>query len=198
MQSTHVKVTRQLRSKPRRVNPVTFVCAARDFAQFEPHLALFQRQFLAANGIIKVVPNVPFQKLLSNISDQHIHVQRNMIMGRRCNSLTIIVNLNPFPRKSTVDLTFATTVSIVQSNNESTSSPKGDHSQVPDEWRNIISNPDYHASYREYFIRMLELFKSIWNGRLNHMTTTTNGLELDPPVTSSIKYVPYRALEKMK
>lgn len=73
------------------------------------------------------------------------------------------------------------------------SSPKGNQMQAPNDWRDSVNILDNYARYSDAFMHMLKWFKSIWDGHLGHIATATHRFELDPPVSTSIYFVPYRA-----
>lgn len=58
--------------------------------------------------------------------------------------------------------------------------------------------PGDHATYRDNFIRLLELFRFTWDGYLGHIRTAPSRVELDPPITKPIHSVPYRAGPKTR
>lgn len=117
-----VKAARQLGLEPRSTTPGTIVSTARGLLQFEKKLASVQRQFLAANGITELITNTPFQILPTNISSQHVHVPKHIVMRQICNNLKTISDLNPLPPTLTEGQTSATAVSIVVSGNKNSPS----------------------------------------------------------------------------
>lgn len=119
-----------------------------------------------------------------------------MTIGQLCNDLTTIVDVNQLSATVTEDITSATAVNIVQTNNESTSSSKGAKSEVYDDRLNTINIPDDYAADRQYFISMIDQFKKMWDGYLGHITAAMHRVELDPPAAKLIHTVPYRARPK--
>lgn len=94
---TNVIATKLIGLKPRSVTPVTVVSTARGLLRFEPDMAPVQRQHLLANCVMEVMANIPLHILLTNVSNQDVHVPKHMIMGQQCSNLTRIVTLNQFP-----------------------------------------------------------------------------------------------------
>lgn len=116
-----------------------------------------------------------------------------MRMRKICNNVTTAVNLKQLSTTPTEDLTLATTVYIVQSGKENTSSAKGAEIQSPHYWRTSINISDECATYRDDFVRMLKPFKQRWDGCLGHIKTAIHRVELNPLATRPLHSVPYRA-----
>lgn len=143
-------------------------------------------KLLRANGIMEIVPNKPICILLISVSSQQLHVAKHMIIWKLSNNLTTTIDLNQLPPTPTEDRTVGKIVCIVQSNNESMSSPKEAKIQALDDYRNNISMPSEYLTYRNDFIRIFEPFESMWYEHLGHIETATYIVELDPQATRTI------------
>lgn len=146
-------------AKPRSITPATAIFTARVLFRFEPSMALVRRQLLPASGIMEVMPNTPFRMLLTNVSNQHVHVPEDMMVGHLCNNLTATGYITQLPTTLTEDLSLAEAVSVVQNDNEDTSSPIGFEVQASNSSHNSVYVSDDYAAYRDDFIRMLEPLK---------------------------------------
>lgn len=192
------KVPEQLRLKPRSVTSVTFVTTRRGYLQFEPNIALVQRHPLPANRVMEVISNIPLHILQTNVFGQHANVQKHWITGKLWNNLTTHIDLTQLLPTSTEDLAFITVFNNVYSDDENTSSLKSTKIQQSDECRNSIAIPDDYTAYCKNFICMLAPFKSMWVGRLGHITTATHIRELSPLATRPLPFILYRAGPKTR
>lgn len=136
-----VNFAKEIRLKTKSATIATVVSTTRGLLEFEPSTALVLRQRLPAIGIIEVMPNIPFRILLTNVSDQHVHVPKHMIMVKLCTNLTTIIVLNQLSTTTTEDLTLARAVSIVQGDDENMSLPKRTKFQAPEQWRSYVNIP---------------------------------------------------------
>lgn len=93
---------------------------------------------------------------------------------------------------------FAVALSIVRRDRKISCFPKGTTILQWEDWHNSINILNDYASYSGNFTRMLEPFKSMWIGHLEHTTATNDSVELDPPETTSIHYITYRVGPKAR
>lgn len=190
---TGVKYTKKVCLTPRNATPATVVSTTRGLLLFEPSITLFQRQPLAANGSIAIIPSVPFRVILTNVSNQEIYGPKQMIIGPLCSNLMRIVYLNQLYPTSTENSTMAAAVSSFQSDNENMSSPKVAQIQAPDNRNISINIPDAYAIYHDDFIRMLKSFNSMSDEQFGHIKAAIRTVELNPRATRPIHSLPYRA-----
>lgn len=128
-----VKCAKEVRLKPGTVTPVAAVFNARDLLRFETNMALVLRQLLPASGFMEVMPSRPFCMLQTNVSSQHFHVTKHMIVGQLCYNVIIIVDLNQLLPAPTEDSTLAAAVSTDHSDDEYMTSSKGANTQALDD-----------------------------------------------------------------
>lgn len=65
--------------------------------------------------------------------------------------------------------------------------------KASNELRNYINIRDSYNTYGDIFIRMLEPFQSMWDGKMGPTTSVTNRVDLDPLEARPIRSVSYRA-----
>lgn len=152
---------KQIRLKIRNFTLVTVVSTARGPLPFKPSISLVQCQLLLVNKIMGVITNLPFCVLLNNVSSQHLHLSKHMIIGQLHTSLWKTFNLNKLSSTSTEESSYAVAYSIVQRDNKNTSSYNGVKIPAQDNYRISIDKPGDYTAYRDNFICMLEPFKSL-------------------------------------
>lgn len=143
---------------------------------------------------MKILPNIPFQILLTKISSQHVGIPKHMILGNLCNDLATVIDLNQLPLLSTTERTSATAVKFLVGDNGNAHSPEGfivQHhmtSVIPSASRMtipLIAKLHLHAGTSQNSVR--------WTRRSHE-----NRHPQDRPVTRLINSIPSRAGPKAR
>lgn len=97
------------------------------------------------------------------------------------------------PSTSTEDPSPAAAVNNAQSESRNSLLPNGPKIQQPGNWDVSVHIKYDEGTCRNGFIRMLESFTSMRDGRLGHTTTAIHGIVLDSPTTMQKHSITYLA-----
>lgn len=140
---------------------------------------------------MKVHPNVPFNTLVTNLTNVSVHVPKHMVLSSSSNNMVKIIDLEPVDKKP------FHTVAVVQAWNRPFNKNKSHNSaNTNEDWRDsIIISPEY-ASFGTRTFNMFQRFREIWDGHLGQINRPTHRAILYSTETRLIHAVPHQASPK--
>jgi transposase InsO family protein len=196
--STKVRVAKFVVLPPRSECQITVQCAAPGLRFLQARLRKEAGGIHMANGVADILPNRPFVVRVINASTREQRLPKGMVLGNALPHPTGMVALieDPdtvvLPSKERNEGSNRETVEEANAW-EKEPPPLPDRPDVEgDSWKEAVQLGHLTVEQRESILQMLAKHRSMWNGRLGHVHSTSHRIDLLPG-SRPVHCQPYRA-----